>query len=158
MNKLLEIKDLSKSFGNHKVLDNINTNIYKGDVLCLVGPSGGGKSTFLRTLNMLEIPTSGSIVFEGTDLTDKKTNLDDVRKKIGMVFQHFNLFPHLTILENMTLAPKKVLKISDDEATEMICPIHLVLIEEPEAHLHVQVQQVFIKNAYKILRNNSIYN
>ena len=118
MNKLLEIKDLSKSFGNHKVLDNINTNIYKGDVLCLVGPSGGGKSTFLRTLNMLEIPTSGSIVFEGTDLTDKKTNLDDVRKKIGMVFQHFNLFPHLTILENMTLAPKKVLKISDDEATE----------------------------------------
>ena len=118
MQKLIEIKNLSKYFGDHKVLDDISTNIYKGDVLCLVGPSGGGKSTFLRSLNMLEIPTSGSIIFEGTDITDKNTNLDLVRKKIGMVFQHFNLFPHLTILENMTLAPKKILKESDDSAIE----------------------------------------
>ena len=118
MQKLIEIKNLCKSFGDHQVLDNINTDIFVGDVLCLVGPSGGGKSTFLRTLNMLEVPTSGSIIFEGVDITDKKTNLDLVRKKIGMVFQHFNLFPHLTILENMTLAPKKILKLSDDEATE----------------------------------------
>ena len=118
MQKLIEIKNLCKSFGNHKVLDNISTEINVGDVLCLVGPSGGGKSTFLRSLNMLEVPTSGSIIFEGVDITDKKTNLDLVRKKIGMVFQHFNLFPHLTILENMTLAPKKILNISDDEATE----------------------------------------
>ena len=115
MNKLLEIKNLSKYFGDHKVLNNISTDIYKGDVLCLVGPSGGGKSTFLRTLNMLETPTDGTILFEGIDITNKKTNLDLIRKKIGMVFQHFNLFPHLTILENMTLAPKKVLKINDDE-------------------------------------------
>ena len=118
MQKLIEIKNLCKSFGNHKVLDNISTEINVGDVLCLVGPSGGGKSTFLRSLNMLEVPTSGSIIFEGVDITDKETNLDLVRKKIGMVFQHFNLFPHLTILENMTLAPKKILNISDDEATE----------------------------------------
>ncbi|MBO6119240.1 MAG: amino acid ABC transporter ATP-binding protein [Lachnospiraceae bacterium] len=114
---MLEIKDLCKSFGDHLVLDTITTDIYKGDVLCLVGPSGGGKSTFLRTLNLLEVPTSGKIYFEGTDITDSKINIDRIRKKIGMVFQHFNLFPHLTILENMTLAPKKVLNISESDAT-----------------------------------------
>lgn len=114
--KLIEIKDLCKSFGTHKVLQNITTQINLGDVLCLVGPSGGGKSTFLRSLNLLEIPTSGKILFEGIDITDKNCNVDEVRKKIGMVFQHFNLFPHLTILENMTLAPLKVLKQNEDEA------------------------------------------
>ena len=116
MKKLLEIKDLCKSFGDHKVLQHISTDISKGDVLCLVGPSGGGKSTFLRTLNLLETPTSGNIFFEGIDITDPKVNIDNVRKKIGMVFQHFNLFPHLTILENMTIAPIKVLKLDKDEA------------------------------------------
>lgn len=116
MEKLLEIKDLCKSFGDHKVLQQISTDISKGDVLCLVGPSGGGKSTFLRTLNLLETPTSGNIFFEGIDITDPKVNIDNVRKKIGMVFQHFNLFPHLTILENMTIAPIKVLKLDKDEA------------------------------------------
>ena len=116
MEKLLEIKDLCKSFGDHLVLNHINTTINKGDVLCLVGPSGGGKSTFLRTLNLLEVPTSGQIYFEGIDITNSKTNIDEIRKKIGMVFQHFNLFPHLTILENMTLAPKKILKLSEDNA------------------------------------------
>lgn len=116
MEKLLEIKDLCKSFGDHKVLQHISTDISKGDVLCLVGPSGGGKSTFLRTLNLLETPTSGNIFFEGIDITDPKVNIDNVRKKIGMVFQHFNLFPHLTILENMTIAPIKVLKLDKYEA------------------------------------------
>ena len=118
MEKLLEIKDLCKSFGDHLVLDHITTDINKGDVLCLVGPSGGGKSTFLRSLNLLEMPTSGKIYFEGTDITDPKTNIDNVRKKIGMVFQHFNLFPHLTIMENMTLSPINVLNLSKKEAEE----------------------------------------
>ena len=116
MDKLLEIKELCKSFGDHLVLDHITTDINRGDVLCLVGPSGGGKSTFLRSLNLLEMPTSGKIYFEGTDITDPKTNIDNVRKKIGMVFQHFNLFPHLTIMENMTLSPINVLKLSKGEA------------------------------------------
>ena len=118
MEKLLEIKNLCKSFGDHLVLDNITTDINKGDVLCLVGPSGGGKSTFLRSLNLLEAPTSGSIFFDGIEITNPKTNIDDIRKKIGMVFQHFNLFPHLTILENMTLSPINVLKLSKSEAEE----------------------------------------
>ena len=130
MNKLLEIKDLCKSFGEHKVLKNISTDINVGDVLCLVGPSGGGKSTFLRTLNLLELPTSGQILFEGTDITDKNTNIDNIRKKIGMVFQHFNLFPHLTILENMTLAPMKVLnqtkESSEDKAKELLNRVGLI--------------------------------
>ena len=130
MNKLLEIKDLCKSFGEHKVLKNISTDIYVGDVLCLVGPSGGGKSTFLRTLNLLELPTSGQILFEGTDITDKNTDIDNIRKKIGMVFQHFNLFPHLTILENMTLAPIKVLnqtkESSEDKAKELLNRVGLI--------------------------------
>lgn len=116
MEKLLEIKNLSKSFGDHVVLNNITTDINKGDVLCLVGPSGGGKSTFLRSLNLLEKPTGGKIFFEGVDITDSKTNIDEIRKKIGMVFQHFNLFPHLTITENMTLAPIKVLKMTKEDA------------------------------------------
>lgn len=118
MEKLLEVKNLVKKFGNNTVLNNISISINKSDCLCLVGPSGGGKSTFLRTLNLLETPTSGSIIFDGVDITDKKVNIDEVREKIGMVFQHFNLFPHLTILENMTLAPIKVLKMNEKEATE----------------------------------------
>ena len=118
MEKLLEIKNLTKKFGDNTVLNDISMSINKSDVLCLVGPSGGGKSTFLRTLNLLEVPTSGNIIFDGIDITDKNTNIDNVRKKIGMVFQHFNLFPHLTILENMTLAPVKVLKMDEKEAIE----------------------------------------
>ena len=116
--KLIEVRNLCKSFGDHAVLKNITTDICVGDVLCLVGPSGGGKSTFLRSLNLLETPTSGNIIFEGIDITNKNTNIDDVRKKIGMVFQHFNLFPHLTILENMTLAPINVLKMPQDQANK----------------------------------------
>ena len=116
MDKLLEVKNLKKSFGDHLVLNDINTSINKSDVLCLVGPSGGGKSTFLRTLNLLETPTSGHIIFDGIDITTKDVNIDEIRKKIGMVFQHFNLFPHLTITQNMTLAPIKILKMSETDA------------------------------------------
>lgn len=113
---LFEIKDLCKDFGDLHVLDNINTTISKGEVVVIVGPSGSGKSTFLRSLNLLERPTSGTILFEGMDITDPKCDINKHRQKIGMVFQHFNLFPHKTILENMTLAPIKVLKKSKAEA------------------------------------------
>ena len=113
---LFEIKDLCKDFGDLHVLDNISTTISKGEVVVIVGPSGSGKSTFLRSLNLLERPTGGSILFEGQDITDPKCDINKHRQKIGMVFQHFNLFPHKTILENMTLAPIKVLKKSKEEA------------------------------------------
>ena len=113
---LFEIKDLCKSFGDNLVLDHISTEIKKGEVLVIVGPSGSGKSTFLRSLNLLEEPTGGTISFEGLNITDPKCNINKYRQKIGMVFQHFNLFPHKTILENMTLAPMKLLKKSKEEA------------------------------------------
>lgn len=113
---LFEIKDLCKSFGDHLVLDHISTQIKQGEVLVIIGPSGSGKSTFLRSLNLLEEPTGGTITFEGLDITDPKSNINKYRQKIGMVFQHFNLFPHKTILENMTLAPMKLLKKSKAEA------------------------------------------
>ena len=116
---LFEIKDLCKDFGDLHVLDNISTTISKGEVVVIVGPSGSGKSTFLRSLNLLERPTSGTILFEGKDITDPKCDINKHRQKIGMVFQHFNLFPHKTILENMTLAPIKVLKKSEAEAQAM---------------------------------------
>lgn len=113
---LFEIKDLSKSFGDHLVLDHISTTIKQGEVVVIVGPSGSGKSTFLRSLNLLEEPTGGSITFEGLNITDPKCNINKYRQKIGMVFQHFNLFPHKTILQNMTLAPIKLLNKSKEEA------------------------------------------
>ncbi|MBR5596597.1 MAG: amino acid ABC transporter ATP-binding protein [Lachnospiraceae bacterium] len=113
---LFEIKDLCKSFGDNLVLDHISTEIRKGEVVVIIGPSGSGKSTFLRSLNLLEEPTGGSITFEGLNITDPKCNINKYRQKIGMVFQHFNLFPHKTILENMTLAPMKLLKKSKEEA------------------------------------------
>ena len=113
---LFEIKDLCKSFGDNLVLDHISTEIKKSEVLVIIGPSGSGKSTFLRSLNLLEEPTGGSITFEGLNITDPKCNINKYRQKIGMVFQHFNLFPHKTILENMTLAPMKLLKKTKEEA------------------------------------------
>ena len=115
---LFEIKDLCKSFGKLDVLNHISTEIREGEVVVIVGPSGSGKSTFLRSLNLLEIPTSGTIEFEGTPITDKKVNVDKYRQKIGMVFQHFNLFPHMTILKNMTIGPVKLLGMSEDKAKE----------------------------------------
>ena len=115
---LFEIEHLQKNFGSLCVLNDISTTIKKGEVVGIVGPSGSGKSTFLRSLNLLEEPTSGVIRFEGRDITDKHSNVNLYRQKIGMVFQHFNLFPHKTILENMTLAPIKLLKKPKGEAEQ----------------------------------------
>lgn len=102
---MIDIKDLTKTFDDIEVLQGISTEIKQGEKVVIVGPSGSGKSTFLRCLNLLEEPTSGEIWFEGTNITDKKCNIDKLRQKMGMVFQHFNLFPHLTVLQNITLAP-----------------------------------------------------
>ena len=113
---LIKVDSLEKSFGKVEVLKGINIDIKKGEVVVIIGPSGCGKSTFLRTLNLLEEPTGGHINFEGTDITNKKTNINIHRQKIGMVFQQFNLFPHMTILANMTLAPIKLLKLSKSDA------------------------------------------
>lgn len=117
---LIKVENLQKYYksGEIKALDGINTEIKKGEVVVVIGPSGSGKSTFLRCLNLLEVPTGGSIFFEGTDITDEKTDINIHRQKMGMVFQHFNLFPHMTILKNMTIAPMKLLKKSEKEATE----------------------------------------
>ncbi len=118
--KLIEVKDLKKYFngGEVKALDGISVDICKGDVIAVIGPSGGGKSTFLRSLNLLEKPTSGSILFDGVDITGKKVDLPLHRQKMGMVFQHFNLFPHKTILQNLTMAPVRIRKMSKAEAEE----------------------------------------
>ena len=113
---LFQIDNLCKAFGSNLVLDHISTEIKSGEVVVIVGPSGSGKSTFLRSLNLLEMPTSGTITFEGMNITDKKTDINKYRQKIGMVFQHFNLFPHKTILENLTLAPIKLLNKPKEEA------------------------------------------
>lgn len=114
---LIRVEDVHKVFGGSlHALNGVTTEIRKGEVVVVVGPSGSGKSTFLRSLNLLEVPTQGHIYFEGVDITDKKINLDKHRQKMGMVFQHFNLFPHKTILENITLAPVKLLHKSKEEA------------------------------------------
>lgn len=113
---MIQVKDLHKSFGKNNVLNGISTDIKKGEVVVVIGPSGSGKSTFLRSLNLLEQPTSGSIFFDGDEITDPKTNIDLHRQKMGMVFQHFNLFPHKTIRENITLAPVTLKKMTKEEA------------------------------------------
>ncbi len=119
-NHLIEVHDLVEKFGaNIVALDKVNLTIDKGEVVVIVGPSGSGKSTLLRSLNLLEIPTSGSVIFEGVDITGKKVDLNKHRQKMGMVFQHFNLFPHKTVLENMTLAPIKVKGMDQAEAEKM---------------------------------------
>lgn len=115
---LIKVEGLEKSFGKLEVLKGIDTEIYKGDVVVVIGPSGSGKSTFLRTLNLLEQPTGGKIFFEGVNITDPEVDINVHRQKMGMVFQQFNLFPHMTILKNMTLAPMKLLKKSKEEAEE----------------------------------------
>ncbi|MCB7319706.1 amino acid ABC transporter ATP-binding protein [Lacrimispora sp. 210928-DFI.3.58] len=113
---MIHVQGLGKSFGNVHVLKGIDVDIYKGDVVFVVGPSGSGKSTFLRCLNRLEEPTEGHIFFEGIDITDKKTDIDKHRQKMGMVFQQFNLFPHMDILKNLTIAPVKLQGKSQEEA------------------------------------------
>ena len=114
--RVIDVKDLSKSFGNLHVLNGINEHIYKGEKVVIIGPSGSGKSTFLRCLNLMEKPTSGSICVEGEYITDRKANVNLIRRKMGMVFQHFNLFPHLTIKKNITLAPVKLGLMTKEEA------------------------------------------
>ena len=116
MEPLIRVENLGKHFGDINVLEGINVNIYKGDVVFVVGPSGSGKSTFLRCLNRLEEPTEGHIYFEGTDITGPKGDIDRHRQKMGMVFQQFNLFPHMDIMKNLTLAPMKLQKKSQQEA------------------------------------------
>ena len=118
--KLIEVRDLKKYYngGEVKALDGISVDICEGDVIAIIGPSGGGKSTFLRSLNLLEKPTSGTILFDGVDITGKKVDLPLHRQKMGMVFQHFNLFPHKTVLQNLTMAPVRIKKMPRAEAEE----------------------------------------
>ena len=113
---MIRVNNLHKSFGKNDVLKGIDEHIKKGEVVVVIGPSGSGKSTFLRCLNLLEEPTSGKIIFEDNDITDKKVDINKIREKMGMVFQQFNLFPHKTVLENLTIAPIKVKGISKAEA------------------------------------------
>lgn len=113
---ILQIKDLTKSYGGNSVLKGINIDVYPGEMIFIIGPSGSGKSSLLRCCNCLEETTSGGIFFDGEDITDKRTNLNAVRQKIGMVFQHFNLYPHMSVLSNITLALRKVQKLNKQEA------------------------------------------
>ena len=115
---MIEVNNLVKQFGNHVVLNDITEKITQGEKVVIIGPSGSGKSTFLRCLNLMEVPTSGHILFEGTDITNKTVNIDVLRRKMGMVFQHFNLFPHLTVLQNITLAPITLKLQTKEEAIE----------------------------------------
>ncbi|MCC3869398.1 amino acid ABC transporter ATP-binding protein [Terrisporobacter mayombei] len=115
---MIKINNLHKSFGNLHVLKGIDLQIDKGEIVAIVGPSGSGKSTVLRCMNLLEEPTEGEIIFEGKNITGEKVNIDEVRQNIGMVFQNFNLFPHMTVLDNITLAPIKIKKLSKEEANE----------------------------------------
>ncbi len=115
---MIDVKHLSKSFGDHEVLKDISEHIYPGEKVVVIGPSGSGKSTFLRCLNLLENPTSGTITFEGVDITDPKTDINKMRQRMGMVFQHFNLFPNMTIRKNITLAPVQTGLMKQAEADE----------------------------------------
>ena len=152
---LITVEDLKKHYnkGTIKALDGINTKIKKGEVVVIIGPSGSGKSTFLRSLNLLERPTSGRITFEGTDITSPSTDINKLRMKMGMVFQHFNLFPHLTILDNMTLAPRKLLKMPKEEAEKKALELLAkVALEDrananPSQHSGGQKQRIAIVRA-----------
>ena len=115
-NTIIKVNDVKKSFGEVEVLKGVDIEIKRGEVVVIIGPSGCGKSTFLRTLNLLETPTGGEIIFEGVNITDPKSDINLHRQKIGMVFQQFNLFPHMTVLKNMTIAPIKLLNLSKEDA------------------------------------------
>ena len=126
---MIDVQNLSKSFGDHLVLDNISEHIHPGEKVVVIGPSGSGKSTFLRCLNLLETPTSGSIAFEGKEITDPKADINAIRRQMGMVFQHFNLFPNMTIRKNITLAPVQTKLMgqaeADDTATALLRRVNL---------------------------------
>ena len=128
---MISVKNLCKSFGDHQVLKDINEHIAPGEKIVIIGPSGSGKSTFLRCMNLLERPTSGQVIFDGIDITDSKTDINKVRQHMGMVFQHFNLFPHKTIMENITLAPVRLKLMKPEEAKEeALRLLKLVNLEE----------------------------
>lgn len=128
---MISVKNLCKSFGDHQVLKDINEHIAPGEKIVIIGPSGSGKSTFLRCMNLLERPTSGQVIFDGIDITDPKTDINKVRQHMGMVFQHFNLFPHKTIMENITLAPVRLKLMKSEEAKEeALRLLKLVNLEE----------------------------
>lgn len=120
---LIKVENLTKHFGDLEVLKGINEEIHEGEVVSIIGPSGSGKSTFLRCLNLLEVPTDGKVIFEGVNIADKSVNIDQHRQKIGMVFQHFNVFPHLTVLENITITPTLELKMPKEEAEKLGCEL-----------------------------------
>ena len=128
---MISVKNLCKSFGDHQVLKDINEHIAPGEKIVIIGPSGSGKSTFLRCMNLLERPTSGQVIFDGIDITDPKTDINKVRQHMGMVFQHFNLFPDKTIMENITLAPVRLKLMKSEEAKEeALRLLKLVNLEE----------------------------
>ena len=133
---MIDVKNLSKSFGNHLVLDNITEHIYPGEKIVIIGPSGSGKSTFLRCLNLLEEPSAGSISFDGTVITDPKINIDLIRRQMGMVFQHFNLFPNMTIRRNITLAPIRTGHMTKEQANDTATQLlsRVGLLEKADAY------------------------
>ncbi len=133
---LIKVQNLHKIFGELHALNGISEEIHKGEVVVIVGPSGSGKSTFLRSLNLLEEPSRGQVIFEGEDITDKKVDINKHRQKMGMVFQHFNLFPHKTILQNITLAPVKLLKKSREEAERRATELLRLVGLEEKAHAY----------------------
>ena len=133
---MIDVKNLSKSFGDHLVLNDISQHIHPGEKVVVIGPSGSGKSTFLRCLNLLETPTSGTITFQGTVITDPKVKIDQVRQQMGMVFQHFNLFPNMTIRKNITLAPVQTKLMSQAEADEVAATLlkRVDLLDKADAY------------------------
>ena len=133
---MIDVKNLSKSFGSNLVLDNISEHVYPGEKVVIIGPSGSGKSTFLRCLNLLETPTKGTITFEGTDITDPKTDINLVRRQMGMVFQHFNLFPNMTVKKNITLAPVQTGRMKQEEADKLAMELleRVNLVEKADAY------------------------
>ena len=142
---IIEVKDLKKSFGTLQVLKGINTEVQKGEVVVVIGPSGSGKSTFLRCLNLLETPTAGSIYVDGAEITDPKCDINLHRQKMGMVFQHFNLFNNMTILRNLTLAPMTLLKKSKEDAEAQA--LALLRRVGPVSYTHLDVYK---RQAYSI--------
>jgi len=133
---VIDVKHLSKSFGDHLVLDDIDQHIYPGEKVVIIGPSGSGKSTFLRCLNLLETPTEGTILFDGKEITDPKAKIDEIRQSMGMVFQHFNLFPNMTIRKNITLAPVQTGRMKQPEADKLALDLlkRVGLEEKAEAY------------------------
>ncbi len=133
---IIRVENLKKSFGDLEVLKGITESIYEGEVVSVIGPSGGGKSTFLRCLNLLETPTGGSVYFRGTDITDKKINIDRYRQKLGMVFQSFNVFPHLKVIDNITITPMLEKKVPKEEAEKKACELleRVGLLEKKEEY------------------------